>query len=109
MPGTKLLELADKIEAALEVDPALAQEVFDAINALEATGETEVAVSNLDSTDELLSLVTVVLPGWTIGLKGKAWQPNGHWTCSLRIRPRPISSLQNCAAALSVILRRSLP
>ncbi len=84
MPGTKLLELADKIEAALEVDPALAQEVFDAINALEATGEAELAVSNLDSTDELLSLVTVVLPGWTIGLKGKAWQPNGHWTCSLR-------------------------
>jgi hypothetical protein len=33
---------------------------------------------------QLLHMVDVCLPGWTIQLTGKASEPDGHWRCSLR-------------------------
>ncbi len=37
-----------------------------------------------DPTDAVLHLVDKCLPGWTIQLKGKAIEPDGHWQCQLR-------------------------
>ena len=84
MTQSNLLELADRIEAALKVDDALVEDILGAIGEVDAGAGAQGKVYNLDSTDELLTLVHLVLPGWTVSLKGKAWQPNGHWVCSLR-------------------------
>lgn len=37
-----------------------------------------------DHVGQLLHMVDVCLPGWTIQLTGKASEPDGHWRCSLR-------------------------
>ena len=37
-----------------------------------------------DLVGQLLHMVDVCLPGWTIQLTGKATEPDGHWRCSLR-------------------------
>ncbi|MBL9050894.1 MAG: hypothetical protein JNK19_12355 [Tabrizicola sp.] len=37
-----------------------------------------------DVVGQLLHMVDVCLPGWTIQLTGKASEPDGHWRCSLR-------------------------
>ncbi|MDU8945509.1 hypothetical protein [Ovoidimarina sediminis] len=84
MTRSNLLELADRIEAALKVEDALAGDILAAIAEVDAAVDAQGKLYNLDSTDQLLSLVHLVLPGWTVSLKGKAWQPNGHWVCSLR-------------------------
>ena len=41
-------------------------------------------VGDLADTDEVLHLVDQILPDWTISMTGKAREPNGHWTCTLR-------------------------
>lgn len=38
----------------------------------------------LEPVEEVLHLVDLALPGWTIQLTGKAREPDGHWRCSLR-------------------------
>lgn len=32
----------------------------------------------------MLRLIVAVLPGWSIHLSGKAFENEGHWTCTLR-------------------------
>lgn len=84
MGETKLDALADKIEAALALDDDLARDALDAIAGIDAPHADAFMGSDLDSTDRILTLVHHTLPGWTVSVKGKAWVPNGHWTCSLR-------------------------
>ena len=84
MTKKTLLELADRIEAALTLEDALGQEVLTELGALAAGQAKDLASGDLDSTDRILALVYEALPGWTVSVKGKAWRPNGHWTCSLR-------------------------
>lgn len=43
-----------------------------------------VALDHLSSTDAVLHLIDAIVPGWTIRIKGKAIEPNGHWQCTLR-------------------------
>lgn len=84
MNDNTLLALADRIEAALTIDEALASDVLRQIGAFDAAHAADFTGPDLDSTDRLLMLVYDALPGWTVSVKGKAWQPNGHWVCSLR-------------------------
>lgn len=37
-----------------------------------------------DPVHQLLHMIDVCLPGWTIQLTGKASEPDGHWRCFLR-------------------------
>ena len=37
-----------------------------------------------DSVEQVLHLVDLCLPNWTIQLTGKAKDPDRHWRCSLR-------------------------
>ncbi len=39
---------------------------------------------DISSTDSVLHLVDQAAPGWSIHLDGKAFEPNGHWRCTLR-------------------------
>ncbi len=84
MGETKLQELSDRLEAALTIDEALAGAALGEINRIAAGEAGAFSSPDLDSTDRILELIYAMLPGWTVSVKGKAWQPNGHWTCSLR-------------------------
>ncbi len=84
MGDNTLLELADRIEAALTIDEGLAAEALHQIRTLNASDAGDFTAADLDSTDRILTIVYGSLPGWTVSLKGKTWQPNGHWVCSLR-------------------------
>ncbi|MEM7643273.1 MAG: hypothetical protein AAF366_12170 [Pseudomonadota bacterium] len=44
----------------------------------------QVAMDDLSSTDAVLHLIDDIVPGWTIRIKGKAMEPDGHWQCTLR-------------------------
>ena len=85
-------ELAKKVEAHGSLGGKLASEVADAINTFTAlqpglpaaTGSKPVKPADLESTHQVLHLVDRLTPGWTIKLRGKAFEPDGHWTCSLR-------------------------
>lgn len=37
-----------------------------------------------EPVEDVLQLIDVALPSWSINLTGKAMQPDGHWRCSLR-------------------------
>lgn len=83
MSENDLLDLADRIEAALTIDEALASDALQELARLDAPAKG-MTKSDLDSVDRILALIYAVLPGWTVSVKGKTWQPNGHWVCSLR-------------------------
>ncbi|MEO0703877.1 MAG: hypothetical protein AAFY80_17200 [Pseudomonadota bacterium] len=84
MSDTGILELADQIEAALTIDQELVEKTVATVAEVDATYTIDFEAADFESTDRVLALVYDVLPGWTINMKGKAWQPNGHWVCSLR-------------------------
>lgn len=44
----------------------------------------DVTPEDLASTEMVLHLTDLVVPGWTIQLRGKAIEPDGHWSCTLR-------------------------
>lgn len=79
-------ELAEKVERNVTLTSELAVEVAEAINGF--TPETPlndpVIAADLASTDYVLHLIDKLTPGWTILLKGKAFEKDGHWGCSIR-------------------------
>lgn len=84
MSDQTFYELADAIEAALAIDDDLARRAIEAVAKIDTPHADAFVGSDLDSTDRILAMVYHTLPGWTVSVKGKAWQPNGHWSCSLR-------------------------
>ncbi|MDJ1007591.1 MAG: hypothetical protein QNJ13_07165 [Paracoccaceae bacterium] len=84
MSDRTLFELADAIEAALSIDDDLARAALQAIAKIDAPHADAFMGPDLDLTDRIMRLVYHALPGWTVSVKGKAWEPNGHWVCSLR-------------------------
>lgn len=77
----KLAELAQEVEAALELGDELTER---SRTALKDAGCTLSPECDLESTDAALDAIRQVLPGWSVNMKGTASQPNGHWVCSLR-------------------------
>lgn len=77
----RLTELAHEVEGALALDADLAGRVNAA---LEKVAGRALSGVNLESTDEVLGLVYEIRPGWSVGMKGTARLPNGHWRCTLR-------------------------
>ncbi|NNF70717.1 MAG: hypothetical protein HKN02_00825 [Rhodobacteraceae bacterium] len=78
-----LSELAEEVEAAKNGLPdRVLENVIIALDGAE-TGEP-VTIDALMSTDAILHLTDLIVPGWAIQLKGRAIEPNGHWMCSLR-------------------------
>ncbi|MGB8812063.1 MAG: hypothetical protein WCC57_02660 [Paracoccaceae bacterium] len=81
-----LEEMAEKIEVMKTPDPRLVGDIAAILNQLiPATGgQTKIGASDLSSTDQMLHLIDAIAPGWSIRVKGKAFEPDGHWSCSLR-------------------------
>ena len=78
-----LLAEADRIEAVethlSNVDVAPVVEAIRKVRPDLAVKDAE-----LRSIGKLLHFVDRVVPGWNILLRGKALEPDGHWTCTLR-------------------------
>ncbi len=84
MSKAEIATLRKRIESASSLDGRLLSEAFAVLcrvfpNAPEAVGVTS------EPVEEVLHLVDIFLPGWTIQLIGKAMEPDGHWRCSLRV------------------------
>lgn len=77
-----LAALAEDVEAALVLEPDLADRALAVINGL--SGDLKIGRADLDSTDAVLSVIYKVRPGWSVSIRGNATMPNGHWRCTLR-------------------------
>ncbi len=74
--------LASEVEAEHALKDDLAERVRAAIAGFRP--DLDMSVESLRSTDALLHLTDSVVPGWSIQLRGKAREPDGHWTCVIR-------------------------
>lgn len=83
MPNAELEALATEVERSADLPAGTAQRVADAVARLLPAGRT-VAAADLGSTDTVLHLADDALPDWSIKLKGRTTDRNGHWTCTLR-------------------------
>lgn len=83
MTRQNILELIEQTDAAAALDAGLIHQVADGVRPLFPNAPTSAEVL-ADSTAAALHLVDKCLPGWTIALKGKAVEPDGHWSCVLR-------------------------
>ncbi|MCX7888272.1 MAG: hypothetical protein N2422_00910 [Rhodobacteraceae bacterium] len=84
--ATDLRDLAARTETTAGADEALFAEVAAVLApVLAASGDrTPLRPQDLVSTDFVLHVIAHVLPGWAIRLRGRAFDPDGHWKCSLR-------------------------
>ena len=82
MSKSEIITLIGRIKSEPVVTAALMDEAVALVRrvfpkAPEVTGKG-------DLVGQLLHLIDMCLPGWTIQLTGKAQEPDGHWRCSLR-------------------------
>lgn len=86
MEHGQLTELLEKIETAEQLDQELESAVLDGMNSAFPGKAVWTAhqAKILEATDEVLRLVDIVLPNWSISLKGFANEADGRWTCTLR-------------------------
>jgi hypothetical protein len=83
MTKMDILNVMQRIKGASALDGALLTEASDTVRRvfplLPALSEPV-----LEPVEEVLHLIDMALPGWSIQLTGKASEPDGHWRCSLR-------------------------
>jgi len=72
-----------RIKGAQALDAALLQDAAAAVRRVFTTIPVLTTVA-LEPVEEVLHLIDLCLPGWSIQLTGKAMEPDGHWRCSLR-------------------------
>jgi hypothetical protein len=86
MISENLNDVAHRIEGAADLDAATANlaleqvEMFLTRMGIKPQGDWR----DISSTDHVLHLVDQAAPGWSIHFDGKAFEPNGHWRCTLR-------------------------
>ena len=83
MTKTDILNVKQRLKGATALDGALlieaasiVRQVFPSVPVL--------TQPVLEPVEEVLHLVDVALPGWSIQLTGKAMEPDGRWRCSVR-------------------------
>jgi hypothetical protein len=83
MSKTDIVNVMKRVKSASELDGAL---LADAAAAVRQVFPSVPALTELvqEPVEEVLRLVDLALPGWSIQLTGKATEPDGHWRCSLR-------------------------
>jgi len=121
MKHDQLKHLMEKIEDADQLDSELEAAVLDGMNTA-FPGKAVWAAHQenpLEATDEILRLMDIVLPNWSISLTGLANETNGRWVCTLRetggldndamigIGKAPTISLAIIAAMLKIAIIRN--
>ena len=81
MSKSEILSLIGKIKSA----PAVTPEFMDRATVLlrRVFPQMPEPTAGADLVGQLLHMIDLSLPGWTIQLTGKAQEPDGHWRCSL--------------------------
>ncbi|MDP3197861.1 hypothetical protein [Tabrizicola sp.] len=82
MSKSEILILIGRIKSEPAVTPALLDEA--AVLIRRVFPKTPEVAGQADVVGQLLHMIDLCLPGWTIQLTGKATEPDGHWRCSLR-------------------------
>ena len=75
--------LRARVDGATDLDEALLREAVAGLR-IAFPGAPAHPELTSDPTEAVLRLVDHCLPGWTITLRGRATEPDGHWHCSLR-------------------------
>ena len=75
--------VAESVEAA---DAPMTDDEAAAVVRALRSARPDIAVSprDLSSVENLLHLADRIVPGWAILLRGTAFEPDGHWRCTLR-------------------------
>ncbi|MEI2687249.1 MAG: hypothetical protein V9G14_14220 [Cypionkella sp.] len=83
MTKTDILNVMQRIKSASALDGALLAEAADVVRRVFPLVPALPQLA-LEPVEEVLHLVDLALPGWSIQLTGKAMEADGHWRCSLR-------------------------
>jgi hypothetical protein len=83
MTKTDILNVMQRVKGASALDGALLAEASDAVRGV-FPSLPALSQPVLEPVEEVLHLIDMALPGWSIQLTGKAMEPDGHWRCSLR-------------------------
>ncbi|MCU0902510.1 MAG: hypothetical protein MUE83_01370 [Tabrizicola sp.] len=119
MTKTDILNVMQRVKSAAALDNAL---LTEAAGVVRRVFPSVPAPRNpvLEPLEEVLHLVDLALPGWSIQLTGKAIEPNGHWRCSLRetrgsdeidlvgLGTGPVAALALLEALLNVAAQKDL-
>ncbi len=86
MVRKEFLELATRVETAVDIDLDLRTVV---LHGLRAAFPNEVAAGHIHdqmdlTSDGLVELAVLALPGWHFNIHGRARHSPGSWSCSLR-------------------------
>lgn len=86
MAHTELEELARRVETADAIDIELNDAIMKALHASFPNAAAAILISEgiLASTDAIVALVTLALPGWHFSISGWALSDVGPWHCLLR-------------------------
>ncbi|MDH5452439.1 MAG: hypothetical protein OEY05_08280 [Paracoccaceae bacterium] len=78
--------LATALESSAALSPETATAVLDVIRPFIPAKDRWPAdrMPVIQSSDEAIHLVDLALPNWSISLKGRTNDADGHWTCTLR-------------------------
>lgn len=117
MTKTDILNVMQRVKGAAALDQDLladaakvVRRVFPAVSGPQKGGAEPV--------EDVLHLIDLALPSWSINLTGKASEPDGHWRCSLRetrgsdeievvgLGSGPVVALALLEALLSVVEQR---
>ena len=82
MSKSEILSLIGRIKSEPAVTAALVEDAVVLVRRV--FPKTPEVTGTGDLVSQLLHMIDVCLPGWTIQLTGKAQEPDGHWRCSLR-------------------------
>jgi hypothetical protein len=78
-----IMNVMTRIKGASALDDALLVDAADVVRRVFSSVPV-LSQPTLEPVEEVLHLIDLCLPGWSIQLTGKAMEPNGHWRCSLR-------------------------
>ena len=81
MGQNNLTALADAIESKPLSDAATETAIRTAIKNFTPGADQ---LGDFSNTDDVLHMIGQVLPDWSVSMTGKAHEPDGHWTCTLR-------------------------
>ncbi len=83
MSKAEIATLMKEVEGAGSLDGAILARITTVVRRVFPKAP-ELSAVPIEPVEEILHLVDMCLPGWTIQLTGKAEEPDGHWRCSLR-------------------------
>lgn len=86
MKDQELQILIDDLEARSDLSPAEFDGVAHALAYVlpDAVGETKTLAQRIGTTDGAILIADHAYPNWSVHIRGRANDKDGHWRCSLR-------------------------